>query len=105
MPNHGSKLAYFSAASAQARRVLVGCGDMSVSRTSHMTSLSSSPRSGSGHTNTGCSTQSESLPSAWFVLEPSKPQMGGSFPSSTIFVLLRSNGEGSVPSIQMYSAW
>ena len=105
MPNHGSNAAYFSATSAHARRVLVGCGVMSVSRTSHITSLSFAPRSGSGQTNTGCSTQSESLPSAWLVLEPSKPQIGGSFPSSTIFVLLRSSGEGSVPSIQMYSAW
>ncbi len=85
--------------------MLVGWGDMSVSSTSHMTSLSFSPRSGSGQTNTGCNTQSESLPSAWLVLDPSKPQIGGSFPSSTILVLLRSNGEGSVPSIQMYSAW
>ena len=42
-------LAYFSAASAHARRVLVGCGVMSVSSTSHMTSLLSPPRSGSGH--------------------------------------------------------
>ncbi len=78
---------------------------MSVSSTSHMTSLLSPPRSGSGHTKTGCSTQSESLPAAWFVLDPSKPQIGGSLPSSTILVLLRSNGVGSVPSIQMYSAW
>ena len=69
-----------------------------------MTSLSFSPRSGSGQTNTGWRTQSESLPVAWFVLEPSKPQIGGSFPSSTILVLLRSSGDGSVPSIQMYSA-
>ena len=82
-----------------------GCGVMSVCSTSHMTSLSPSARSGSGQTKTGCRTQSESLPSAWFVLEPSKPQIGGSLPSSTIFVLLRSSGVGSVPSIQMYSAW
>ena len=69
-----------------------------------MTSLSPSARSGSGQTNTGWSTQSESFPSAWLVLEPSKPQIGGSLPSSTILVLLRSSGDGSVPSIQMYSA-
>ncbi len=73
--------------------------------TSHMTSLSPSARRGSGQVNTGSNTQSESLPSAWFVLEPSKPQIGGCLPSSTIFVLLRSSGVGSVPSIQMYSAW
>ena len=70
-----------------------------------MTSLSPSDRRGSGQTNTGCRTQSESLPSAWLVLEPSNPQIGGSLPFSTIFVLLRSSGVGSVPSIQMYSAW
>ena len=69
-----------------------------------MTSLSSGPRSGSGTTNTGWSTQSESWPTAWLVLEPSKPQMPGSLPSATILVLLRSSGDGLVPSIQMYSA-
>ena len=69
-----------------------------------MTSLSSGPRRGSGQLNTGRRTQSESSPAAWFVLEPSKPQIPGSFPSATIRVLLRSSGDGSVPSIQMYSA-
>jgi hypothetical protein len=78
---------------------------MSGCNTSHMTSLSLSPRSGSGHSKTGWRTQSLSLPSAWLVLDPSKPQIGGSLPSSTILVLLRSSGLGSVPSIQMYSAW
>jgi hypothetical protein len=38
------------------------------------------------------------------VLEPSKPQMGSSAPSSRIFVFERSLAVGSVPSIQMYSA-
>jgi hypothetical protein len=41
---------------------------------------------------------------AWLVLDPSKPQISGSFPSPTIRVLLRRSGDGSVPSIQMYSA-
>ncbi len=58
-------------------RVLVGCGVKSVSSTSHMTSLSFGPRRGSGTTNTGRRTQSESCPRAWLVLEPSKPQMPG----------------------------
>ena len=84
--------------------MLVGWGVKSVSSTSHMTSLSSGPRSGSGQDQTGRSTQSESWPRAWLVLEPSKPQMPGSFPSGTIRVLLRRSGDGSVPSIQMYSA-
>ena len=44
------------------------------------------------------------LPGAWFVLEPSKPQIGRSAPSSRIFVFDRSRAVGSVPSIQMYSA-
>ncbi len=51
---------------------------MSVRSTSHMTSTSSPPRTGSGHVKTGCSTQSELLPGAWLVLDPSKPQMGRS---------------------------
>ena len=77
---------------------------MSVFSTSHMTSLSFGPRSGSFATNTGRSTQSEFSPVAWFVLEPSKPQMPGCLPSATILVLLRTSGDGLVPSIQMYSA-
>ena len=105
MPNQGSWSAYFSAAAAQAARVLVGWGVKSVSSTSHMTSLSLGPRRGSGQLKTGRSTQSESSPVAWLVLEPSKPQMPGSLPSATMRVLLRSSGDGSVPSIQMYSAW
>ncbi len=104
MPNQGSWSAYFSAAAAQAARVLVGCGEKSVSSTSDMTSLSPGRRSGSGQLKTGRSTQSELSPVAWLVLDPSKPQMPGSFPSATIRVLLRSKGDGSVPSIQMYSA-
>ncbi len=63
------------------------------------------PRIGSGTVYTGRSTQSELAPGAWLVLEPSKPQMSGSFPSATIRVLLRMIGLGLVPSIQMYSAW
>ena len=77
---------------------------MSVSRTSDITSTSSPPRIGSGQENTGCSTQSEFDPGAWFVLEPSKPQIGNSTPSARTFVFDRSRAVGSVPSIQMYSA-
>jgi len=51
-----------------------------------MTSLSPGP-AGVRHTKTGESTQSESLPVAWFVDDPSKPQMPGSSPSGTILVL------------------
>ena len=104
MPNMGSWSAYFSAAAAHAALVLVGWGVKSVRRTSHITSLSFGPRRGSGQLKTGWRTQSESSPLAWLVLEPSKPQMPGSFPSATIRVLLLSKGDGSVPSIQMYSA-
>ena len=90
-------------------RVFVACGVRSVSSTSHMTRRSSPPRTGSGQANTGWSTQSELLPGAWFVLEPSKPQMGRSsafvagLPVSTL-VFERRRAVGSVPSIQMYSA-
>jgi hypothetical protein len=59
---------------------------------------------GSGTTSTGCSTQSEFDPGAWFVLDPSKPQIGGSSPEGTIFVFDRSFAVGCVPSIHMYSA-
>jgi hypothetical protein len=38
------------------------------------------------------------------VLDPSKPQIGGSCPFGTIFVFDRSFAVGVVPSIQMYSA-
>jgi hypothetical protein len=54
--------------------------------------------------NTGCSTQSDALPGAWLVEDPSKPQMGSSAPSAMILVFDRSLAVGSVPSIQMYSA-
>ena len=104
MPNMGSWSAYFSAAAAQAARVFVAWGVKSVSRTSHITSLSPGFRRGSGQLKTGCRTQSESLPLAWLVLEPSNPQIPGSLPSATMRVLLRRSGDGSVPSIQMYSA-
>ena len=70
-----------------------------------MTSLSFGPRSGSGQMKTGRRTQSESWPRAWLVLEPSKPQMPGSSPSATIWSCSAGAGDGSVPSIQMYSAW
>ena len=104
MPNNGSCAAYFSATGRSCARVLVGCGDMSVSSTSHITSLLSPPRIGSGTASTGCSTQSELLPGAWFVLDPSKPQMGRSAPSGRTLVFDRNRAVGSVPSIQMYSA-
>src|SRR4051794_2873784 len=104
MPNHMSCLLYLFAVSRHAARVFVGCGVMSVSSTSASTSLLSPPRSGSGTVSTGLSTQSEFLPGAWFVLEPSNPQMGGRSPDGTIFVFDRSLAVGFVPSIQMYSA-
>src|SRR3546814_493894 len=104
MPNHMSWSAYFSARAAVADRVLETWGFMSMSSTSLSTRMLSPPRMGSGHTNTGLSTQSEEWPSAWLVDEPSKPQTGGSWPSSRILVLERSRGVGLVPSIQMYSA-
>jgi len=77
---------------------------MSAFSTSHITRMSLGPRSGSGHVKTGRSTQSDDEPVAWFVLDPSKPQIGGFLPSARIFVLLRNLCVGSVPSIQMYSA-
>src|SRR5204863_494540 len=83
---------------------LVTCGCPLTSMTSHSTSLLSPPRIGSGHTNTGCSTQSDLSPVACWVLDPSKPQMGGFSPSGTILVFERSFCVGWVPSIQMYSA-
>ncbi len=70
-----------------------------------MTSTLSLPRSGSAQMYTGLSTQSLLSPGACSVLDPSKPQMPGSASSAMILVLLRSNGVGSTPSIQMYSAW
>lgn len=71
--------------------------------------MSSPPRIGSGHVKTGFSTRSEAWPTAWLVLEPSKPQIGSSATScdglpAMIFVFERSLAVGSVPSIQMYSA-
>ncbi len=60
--------------------------------------------SGPGQTDTGLRTQSERSPGAWFVEEPSKPQIGGAAPSSTTLVFERSFAVGTVPSIQMYSA-
>src|ERR1700722_20731939 len=72
--------------------------------TSQSTRMLSPPRIGSGQVNTGTSTRSEAWPSAWLVLEPSKPQVPGCAPSARILVLERSLAVGSVPSIQMYSA-
>jgi hypothetical protein len=104
IPKSGSCFAYFSATGRSSARVLVSCGVISVSSTSHITSLLAPPRIGSGHVNTGWSTQSELLPGAWLVLEPSKPQIGGSALSARILVFDRRRAVGSVPSIQMYSA-
>src|SRR3990172_9549935 len=104
MPNQESCFAYFFAVLTQAARVFEGCGFMSVSSTSLRTSLLSPPRSGSGQTNTGLRTQSEFDPGAWLVLDPSKPQIGGSCPTGTILVLDRSFAVGFEPSIQLYSA-
>src|SRR5262245_46528366 len=103
MPNQVSWALYFFATSAHAARVFDGCGVKSVSGPSASTSLLSPPRIGSGQTNTGRSTQSELLPGAWFVLEPSKPQIGGASLLGMIFVFERSLAVGLVPSIQMYS--
>lgn len=69
--------------------------------------MSSPPRIGSGQEKTGLRTRSEECPSAWFVEDPSKPQIPSSAPlasSARIFVLERSFAVGWVPSIQMYSA-
>ncbi len=108
MPKIGSCAANFSATSASAARVLLGCGVKSMFSTSHRTSTSSPPRIGSGQVKTGFSTQSEAWPSAWLVEDPSKPQIGSaSRPAgepAMILVLERSLAVGSVPSIQMYSA-
>src|ERR1019366_3842209 len=104
MPNIGSELANFLATASVAARVLVSCGGMSALRTSHITNTSLAPRSGSANVATGLSTQSENLPVAWLVLEPSNPHTGGFLPSATILVLLRRSRVGSDPSIQMYSA-
>ena len=77
---------------------------MSMRSTSDITRTLSPPRIGSGTDFTGRRTQSDWSPGAWLVLEPSKPQMGRSAPSSRTFVFDRSFAVGSVPSIQMYSA-
>lgn len=107
MPKIGSWAVNFSATSRSAARVLDSCGVMSMLRTSQSTRMSSPPRIGSGQEKTGWSTRSEECPSAWFVEDPSKPQIGSSAPlasSAKIFVFERSLAVGSVPSIQMYSA-
>src|SRR5919198_1371200 len=108
MPKTGSCAANFPATSTSAARVLEACGVKSMLRTSHRTRTSSPPRIGSGQEKTGLRTRSEEWPSAWFVEDPSKPQIGsasrpGGSPAM-IFVLERSLAVGWVPSIQMYSA-
>src|SRR4051794_21555257 len=91
-----------------AARLLDGCGVPSGSITSHITSAPLD-LAGSGKTATGCSMQSELLPSAWRVELPSKPHIGsssrvGKTSNSSIFVLPRRFGTGSWPSSQMYSS-
>ena len=102
MPNHGSCLGVLLRRLDQGRLVFVGCGLPSAPYTSHITRTLWPPRIGSGQWNTGLSTQS--LAGLAFVLEPSKPQIGSSASSGTIFVFERNLAVGSVPSIQMYSA-
>ena len=80
-------------------RLFDGCGVPSGSMTSHITRAPFS-RAGSGKSATGCSMQSESLPSAWRVELPSKPQIGsssrvGNSSNSTTFVFPRMFGTGS----------
>src|SRR6266850_847699 len=104
MPNQVSYDEYRRAMSLFARRMFVGCGAPLTSMTSQRTSLLSPPRIGSGHVNTGWRTQSERSPVACWVLDPSKPQMGGFSPVGTSLVFDRSFCVGCVPSIQMYSA-
>ncbi len=105
MPNRGAWSPYFSRAATASDRVLVGWGERSlVIRHSHITRMSSPPRIGSGHWNTGCNTTSELSPLACPVLEPSKPQMPGFSPSARILVFDRISAVGTVPSIHMYSA-
>jgi hypothetical protein len=62
------------------------------------------PEIGSGHEKTGRKTQSEFSPGAWLVLDPSNPQIGKSDPSANTLVLDLNEGDGSVPSIHIYSA-
>src|SRR6476620_12006386 len=104
MPNSDSCDACCSATSRSAARVLDSCAVSCVWYTSHITRTSPRPRIGSGKEATGLSTRSEAWPWAWLVLEPSKPQIGGSAPSVRILVFDRSLAVGRVPSVQMYSA-
>jgi len=64
---------YFSAAARHLAGVS-GAGEVGEEDLAH-DQLVAGSRRGSGHTKTGESTQSESLPVAWFVDDPSKPQM------------------------------
>jgi hypothetical protein len=88
MPNHGSWSAYFSATSTQAARVLVGCGVMSGSSTSHMTSLSSPPRMGSGHWRPGAARSPSSHPAPGWCSNRRSPRWGAP-PSAMILVFDR----------------
>ena len=107
MPNSGSWPANFSATGASSARVLVGCGVMSVSSTSHITSTLSPPRIGSGHDEHGLQHAvgclARRLVRARTVEAPDRQARQIALPSR-IFVFDRRRAVGSVPSIQMYSA-
>src|SRR3954469_12107352 len=96
MPNQVSCFLYFSATSRHAARVFDGCGSPLTRYTSHRTSLLSPPRSGSAQVKTGLSTQSDRSPVACWVLDPSKPQIGGSSPAFTTLAFERSLAVGEV---------
>ena len=89
-----------------------GCSSGAASRPAASPRTSRARRwilAGSGKTATGCSMQSELLPSACRVELPSKPHIGssssvGNTSNSSIFVLPRRFGTGSWPSSQMYSS-
>merc|ERR1711904_226682 len=95
--------------------VLVGLGFPSGVRTSHKTRTWFSPLIGSGQEKTGFRRQSESSPSAWPVLDPSKDHMGKAvLPAGMGFwvtlvldliSLKMTSFWPSRPSYQMYSAF
>ena len=91
MPNSGSWSAYFSAIGRSSARVLVACGVMSVSSTSHITSTSSPPRIGSGHDATRAAARSRSCcPAPGWCSSRRSPRSAGSLPSARILVFDRS---------------
>ena len=101
-----SCLAYFLAVLTQAARVFVGCGLPSASMhlAQHEDVVAAADRVGTDehrlqHAVAACHRWPGSVD------EPSKPQIGGSCAVGEDLRLDRSSGVGSVPSIQMYSAW